>query len=40
MAYGYNSNSNTSSECKEVTLEYKTEPYLHEPYKVKALKHL
>ena len=35
MAYSYNSISNTSSECKEVNLEYKTRSYLHEPLKSK-----
>ena len=35
MSYGYNSNSNTSSECEEVNLEFKTEPYLYKPLKRK-----
>ena len=35
MSYENNSNSNTSSECEEVNLEYKTEPYLYEPLKSK-----
>ena len=35
MSYGYNSNSSKSWECKEVNLEYKTEPYLHDPLKSK-----
>ena len=37
MSYRYNTNSNTSSECEEVNLEHKTEPYLCKPLKRKDI---